>query len=493
MQRMLIANAWVDSSDGRSRPVLNPGTGEPIDEVPIATEADVIRAVEAAQLGKAAMRALPAHERARILISAAGRMERELPELARLLASENGKPIRQTREEIAAAARIFRGFGEEAKRLFGRTVPMDAIPGMERHVAFTIRQPIGVVVAIVPFNYPAELWAHKAAAALAAGNALISKPPSPCPLTLLRMARILEEEGLPPNAHQMLTGSGEMIGSLFAQLEGVQLITVTGSVETGISLARIAAGQMKRVYAELGGNDATIVCADADLSKAAEAIVLGRLARGNGQICCSVKRVFVHSSVYDELTRKLSEWCARLVVGDQLLETTDVGPLINEEAAIEVCRLIERAMTDGAQLAAGGGRHGAFVEPTVLTNVPTDTPLFREETFGPVVPLVAFDTIDQAIAMANDSPFGLQSAVFTSDISTALDVAYRLEAGGVMINWGSALRAENLPFGGVKFSGLGREAIHDTLLEMTEQKAIVIHNALSPDGPLAQIAERTDR
>ena len=299
MQRMLIASAWVDSSDGRSRPVLNPGTGGAIDEVPIATKADVMRAVQAAQLGKAAMRALPAHERARILISAAGRMERELPELARLLASENGKPIRQTREEIAAAARIFRGFGEEAKRLFGRTVPMDAIPGMERHVAFTVRQPIGVVAAIVPFNYPAELWAHKAAAALAAGNALISKPPSPCPLTLLRMARILEEEGLPPNAHQMLTGSGEMIGSLLAQLEGVQVITVTGSVETGVSLARIAAGQMKRVYAELGGNDATIVCADADLDKAAEAIVLGRLARGNGQICSSVKRVFVHASVYD--------------------------------------------------------------------------------------------------------------------------------------------------------------------------------------------------
>jgi lactaldehyde dehydrogenase len=492
---MLIAGAWVDSSDGRWRPVLNPGTGETIDQVPLATEADVRRAVEAAQLGKAAMRGLPAHERARILISTACRIESELPALSWLLASENGKPIRQTREEIAATARIFRGFGEEAKRLFGRVVPMDAVPGMERHVAFTIRQPIGVVAAIVPFNYPAELWSHKAAAALAGGNALISKPPSPCPLTLLRIAKLLEEEGLPRNAHQMLTGPGEMIGSLLAQLEGIQVITVTGSVETGISLTRLAAGQMKRVYAELGGNDATIVCADADLEKAAEAIVLGRLARGNGQICCSVKRVFVHASVRDEMARRLTDWCARLEVGDQLLETTDVGPLISEQAAIEVCELVERAVADGAHLAAGGGRRGSFMEPTVLTDVRTDTPLFRNETFGPVVPLVSFDTVDQAVAMANDSPFGLQSAVFTSDISTALDVAYRLEAGGVMINWGSALRSETLPFGGVKMSGVGREAIHDTLLEMTEQKAIVIHNALAAhgDGPLAPIAERADR
>jgi acyl-CoA reductase-like NAD-dependent aldehyde dehydrogenase len=488
MQQMLLAGAWVDSSDGRYRPVLNPGTGQPIDEVPVATEADVRRAVAAAQLGKVAMRNLPAHERGRILIATAGRIEKELQTLARLLASENGKPVRQTREEIAATARIFRGFGEEAKRLFGRVVPMDAVPGMERHVAFTLRQPVGVVAAIVPFNYPAELWAHKAAAALAAGNALISKPPSPCPLTLLKIAKLLEEEGLPRNAHQMITGSGEMIGTLLATLPGIQVITVTGSVETGISLTQLAAAQLKRVYAELGGNDATIVCADADLDKAAEGIVMGRLARGNGQICCSVKRVFVQSSVRDELARKLSKWCAELVVGDQLLETTDVGPLISEKAAAEVEALVALAVADGATLVAGGGRRGAFMDPTVLVNVPAGTRMFCEETFGPVVPLVSFDTVDEAVAMANDSPFGLQSAVFTSNISTAMDVAYRLEAGGVMINWGSALRAETLPFGGVKMSGVGREAIYDTLNEMTEQKAIVIHNALS--APTAERAER---
>jgi acyl-CoA reductase-like NAD-dependent aldehyde dehydrogenase len=482
MASMLLDGEWVGSSDGATRVVVNPGTEAPLDEVPVATAADVRRAVEAAQRGKARMRALPAHERARILIEVAARMEAERPALSELLAKENGKPIRQTREEVAAAARIFRGFGEEAKRLFGRVMPMDAIPGMERHFAVTIRQPLGVVAAIVPFNYPLELWAHKAAAALAAGNALISKPPTPCPLTLLVVARFLEEAGLPRAAHQMLTGRGETIGPLLAESPGVQLITVTGSVETGVALARAAAGQLKRVLAELGGNDATIVCADADLEKAAQAIVLGRLARGNGQICCAVKRVLVHESVEAELARRLTEWARNLSVGDQLLETTDVGPLISQAAAQEVVDRVQKAVDQGAVLLTGGRRRGAFVDPTVLLGVSTGAEVFREETFGPVVPLVGFSTIDEAVAAANDSPFGLQAAVFTRDISTALSVSHRLEAGGVMVNWGSALRAETLPFGGVKLSGMGREAVHDTLLEMTEQKAILFHDALPAPG-----------
>ncbi len=478
MASMLLNGEWVSASDGAARAVVNPGSGERLDDVPVATEADVLRAVEAAQRARPAMRALPAHERARILVEVAARMEAERPALSELLARENGKPIRQTREEVSAAARIFRGFGEEAKRIFGRVVPMDAVPGMEHHFAVTVRQPLGVVAAIVPFNYPVELWAHKAAAALAAGNALISKPPTPCPLTLLRIARFLEEAGLPRGVHQMLTGRGETIGPLLARSPGVQLVTVTGSVETGVSLAREAAGTLKRVLAELGGNDATIVCADADLARAAVGIVLGRLARGNGQICCAVKRVLVHDSVKEELARRLAEWAGRLSVGDQLLETTDVGPLISAAAAEQVVDRVQKAVAQGAVLLAGGRRRGAFVDPTVLVDVAAAAEVFREETFGPVVPLVGFSTIDQAVALANDSPFGLQAAVFTRDLNTALSVSHRLEAGGVMVNWGSALRAETLPFGGVKLSGIGREAVHDTLLEMTEQKAILFHGAL---------------
>jgi lactaldehyde dehydrogenase len=477
--RMLIAGEWRDASDGATIAVRNPGTGDVIDSVPSASEDDVARAVAAAQDGRRAMARMPAHERSRILIACAGRLEAERDDIARMLAEENGKPIRQTREEVDAAARIIRGFGEEARRLFGRQVPMDTVPGSERHVAMTIRQPIGVVAAIAPFNYPLELYAHKVAAALGAGNAVIGKPPSDCPLTLLRLARILEECGLPPSAHQMLPGDGARIGPLLAAADGVDMVTVTGSVETGITLGRIAAEHMKPFHAELGGNDASIVCADADLELAARGILMGRLARGNGQICCSVKRVFVDRRVAADLTRILSEQAAQLVVGDQLDELSDVGPLISERAASEVIDRVQEAVRAGATLVSGGTRDGAFVAPTILADVPIDQAVFREETFGPVVPIVAFDSIDEAVALANDTRYGLQAAVFTRDLSTALSVAYGLEAGGVIVNWSSAVRAENLPFGGRKMSGHGREGIHDTMLSMTEQKVILLYDVLA--------------
>jgi acyl-CoA reductase-like NAD-dependent aldehyde dehydrogenase len=234
---------------------------------------------------------------------------------------------------------------------------------------------------------------------------------------------------------------------------------------------------------ELGGNDATIICADADLEKAAEAVVLGRLARGNGQICCAVKRVFVEAPVYKRVADILTHKARALKVGDQLAEDTDVGPLINEQAAEKVEAAINHAVQAGATLRAGGHRHDAFIEPTVLTDVPPQVELFREETFGPVAPLVAFQTVEEAVQMANDSPYGLQAAIFTKDISRAFDMAYRLEAGGVIVNWSSALRVESLPFGGIKMSGHGREGLHDTLDEMTEQKIILVYDALTVFSP----------
>lgn len=477
--QMLIDSQWVSASDSGTRDIHNPGTGQVIDSVPVATLADAERALEAAQRGKQAMRKCPAHQRSAILQRIADAMLAHQEELSHLLAQENGKPIQQTREELAASVRIFRGFAEEAKRILGRSVPMDAVPGQERHFAVTIRQPLGVVAAIVPFNYPVELYSHKAAPALAAGNAVITKPPSACPLALLKIAELMEEAGLPRGAHQVLTGPGELIGDFLARSPGVQMVTVTGSTPVGIRISELASRHLKKVHMELGGNDATIVCADSDLEKAAEAIVLGRLARGNGQICCAVKRIFVESPIYDEFADLLTDKAQALKVGDQLEEDTDVGPLISEHAAVQVETVIQDAVKAGATLKAGGGRRRAFIEPTVLTNVPPHVELFREETFGPVAPLVAFETVDQAISMANDSPFGLQAAIFTQDISRAFDIAYQLEAGGVIINWSSALRVESLPFGGIKMSGHGREGLHDTLDEMTEQKVILVHDALS--------------
>jgi acyl-CoA reductase-like NAD-dependent aldehyde dehydrogenase len=479
MMKMLIDSQWVESSDKTWTSIRNPGTGEEIDKVPSATLEDMARVLAVAQQGKVAMKRLTALQRYQILHRIAESMDAHLEELCRLLAMENGKPIQQTRAEVSVTANIFRNFAEESKRIFGRVMPVDAVRGNERHFAITIRQPLGVVAAIIPFNYPVELWGHKAAAALGAGNAVISKPPSQCPLTLLKIAALMEECGLPRGAHQMVTGSGAVIGSFLAKAEGIQLVTVTGSTEVGIKIAQMAAETLKKVHMELGGNDALIILGDCDLDKAATAVVLGRLARGNGQICCAVKRIFVEASIYDKFADLLTEKTKQLKVGDQLLEDTDVGPLISEKAAKEVEDFVIEAVRLGAKVRAGGTRHNAFMDPTVLTNVKVDMPLFKEEVFGPVAPLVPFTSLEEAIRMVNDSPYGLQSAVFTNDINKAFDIAYKLEAGGVIINWSTALRVETLPFGGIKMSGHGREGIHDTLEEMTDQKTIVVHNAFS--------------
>jgi len=362
-------------------------------------------------------------------------------------------------------------------------VPLDTVPGMERHFAVTIRQPLGVVVAVVPFNYPVELYSHKGAAALAAGNAVLTKPPSDCPLTLLKIAELMEKAGLPRAAHQMITGPGESIGEYLAKAPEVQMVTITGSTPVGIKISKLAAETLKKVHLELGGNDATIIFADADLEKAADAVILGRLARGNGQICCAVKRVFVDAEVFDKFAEILTEKTKALKVGDQMEEDTDVGPLISEQAAQQVEAVINEAAHSGAKLLTGGKRENAFIEPTILTDISPDARLFRQETFGPVVPLVPFDSIDEAVKMANDSPYGLQAGIFTNDITRALDVAHKLEVGGVIVNWSSAVRVESLPFGGIKLSGHGREGLHDTLNDMTEQKTIIVHNALSAAPP----------
>lgn len=277
----------------------------------------------------------------------------------------------------------------------------------------------------------------------------------------------------------MITGPGEVIGDYLARSAGIDMVTVTGSTPVGIRISQLAAETLKKVHLELGGNDATIICSDADLERAAEAIILGRLARGNGQICCAVKRVFVAAEVYDRFADILTRKTGTLKMGNQTEEDTDVGPLINEQAARKVESSIEEAVQAGARLRTGGHRKKAFIEPTVLTHISIDAALFSQETFGPVVPLVPFASIEEAVQLANHSSYGLQASVFTKDISTALDIAYRLEVGGVIINWSSAVRVESLPFGGVKLSGHGREGIHDTLNEMTEQKTILVYDALS--------------
>lgn len=471
---MLIDGGWTAASDGSVDAVLNPATNDQIATVPRATAADVERAVAAAQRGKAAMAAMPAWRRYEILEAVARRIEENQTELGKLLCRENGKRIGETTSEVGVAARIFRGYAEEAKRIFGRSVPLDSIPGREKSLAITRREPLGVVAAIVPFNYPVELWSHKVAGGLAAGNAVITKTPEDCPLAVIEISRYLEEAGLPRGAHQLLTG-GREVGEALVRAEGVQMIAMTGSTAAGKRILEVAAQTLKKVHLELGGNDATIVCGDADVEATANALIAGRFTSGNGQICCAVKRVLVERPLYQDLLDAVAARTKALKVGDPMDPATDVGPLINRRGAERVEAQVRQAVADGAKIVTGGKRRDNFFEPTVLTGVTPGTPAFADETFGPVLPLIAYDRFEDALALANDSPFGLQAAIFTHDLRKVMRAYEALDVGTVVVNHTTAVRVETLPFGGNKGSGNGREGIHDTLHEMSKEKTLLLH------------------
>jgi acyl-CoA reductase-like NAD-dependent aldehyde dehydrogenase len=476
---LLIDGAWVASEDGGTAEIRNKATGELIEAVPEATPGDVERAVAAAQDGKRRMAAMPAHERSAVLMRTAAAIAERHEELARLLAAENGRTLREIRGELDATIRIWRGYAEEAKRLFGRLTPLDSIPGHEHSAAISMRVPRGVIAAIAPFNYPAELWSHKAAGALAAGNALITKPPEQCPLTVLAISRIMEEAGLPKAAHQVLCGRGETVGAALVRAEGVDMIAMTGSTAAGRQILAAAAPLLKKVHLELGGNDATIVCADADLPTVAEALIKGRFTSGNGQICCAVKRVLVERSAMNGLREALVAATRKLKVGNPLDDDTDVGPLISEEAAQGVEEQLARARAAGAEILLGGTRRGAFFEPTLLSVSGAASVVFEEEIFGPVLPLIAFDSFDEALDLANSTPYGLQAAIFTRDIGRIMRAYRALDVGTVVVNHTTAIRLENLPFGGSKLSGNAREGLHETLLDMTEQRTLLMNGVFA--------------
>lgn len=476
--QMLLGGCLVDAESGCSLPIHNPATGELIDTVPLAGPDDVRRAVEIARIGRPLMAALPAHRRSVILRRTADLIEDHFPDLVELLTRENGKTIRQCRAEMTTTQRLFVDFGEEAKRIKGEVLPMDGVQGLEHMLAYTVRRPVGIVVGIVPFNYPAELFAHKIPGAIAAGASVIVKLPEQCPLTVLRIGQLMFEAGLPGEGMQMLTGRPADLGDQLLTDPDIRMISFTGSVPAAKAIARKAADTLKHLAFELGGTDAMIVLADADLEAAVEAVVRGRLTNGAGQICCAVKRVLVQEPIFDAFLRRLVERCHGITMGDPLDEQTDLGPLITPQAAAKVEAQVRESLAMGARCLVGGTRVGdSFYSPTVLVDVTPDMPVMADEVFGPVAPVCAFATESEAVDIANRSPYGLQATVFSTNISRALTVAHRLEVGGVVINAAGAFRPGNVPFGGVKQSGIGRESIVETVREMTEEKTIVIDQA----------------
>ncbi|MEM1298000.1 MAG: aldehyde dehydrogenase family protein [Pseudomonadota bacterium] len=476
---MLINGAWTGASDAAMMDIVNPSTGAVLGQVPAATAEDADRAVAAAIAAKPTMAAMPAHRRAEILETVSARITENRDHLVRLLNAENGKTFKEIDGwEIDAAARIIKGYAEEAKRLFGHTVPLNGIPNLENSLALTLHQPLGVVAAIIPFNYPVELWSHKVAGGLAAGNCVITKAPEECPLAMLEIAKYYEEAGLPTGAHQILTGYGEVVGPRLAEIDGVDMISMTGSTEVGRLVSAAAARTLKKVHLELGGSDATIICADVDPQVAAEALVAGRFTSGNGQICCAVKRVFIDRRIHKAVVDRIVELTKRLHVGDHTRPETDVGPMITLDAAMRVKGQIDQAMNQGATLLTGGERNGQHIHSAVFVDVAPDNMLLTEEVFGPVLPLVAFDTIDDAIEMVNDSSYGLQASIFTNDFRAIMNAGLKLQVGTVIVNHQTAMRIECLPFGGRKLSGNGgREGFLETLKDMSETKTIVLKDA----------------
>jgi acyl-CoA reductase-like NAD-dependent aldehyde dehydrogenase len=467
---MYVASEWRGAD--REEEVTNPYDGEVVDTVPVAGLEDAQAAIAAAVAGARAMRRLSAWERNEILRRAAALIDERLEELARTIALEVGKPLTEARAEAKRIPDLLRLSGSEGARLHGETVPVDAAAGGAGKLAFTLRQPCGVVVAITPFNYPALLAAHKLGPALATGNSVVLKPARQTPLTGLWLTRVLLKAGLPQDAIQCITGPGSELGRVLCADARVRKISFTGSTAVGEAITRVAG--VKRLSLELGANCPLVVLPDADLDRAAAATASGGYVNA-GQVCISVQRVLVAGEVYGDFVERLTPLVERLRTGHPLDESTNLGPVISAAEADRIERTIREAVDGGATLVTGGEREGGVVAATVVGDVDPAMDLSRRELFGPAVALTRVGNVEQAIALANDSEYGLGAGIFTSSIENALRFAREVDTGSVQINSSPLWRADPMPYGGLKGSGIGKEGPRSAVEEMTELKTVVFH------------------
>lgn len=455
----------------RTYALRSPYSGETIAHISMAESEDVQRAIEGAHSAYGAMKGLPAHRRSDILNRVADILLERKEELARLLAMEAGKPIRTARGELDRTIATYRFAAEEAKRIYGETIPMDAAPGGEQRLGFTWREPLGVVVAIAPFNFPFNLVAHKLGPAFAAGNTVVLKPAEQTPLSAYAIAEIFQQAGLPDGALQVVTGKGRELSDALITNERVKKITFTGSAEVG-KIIKAKAG-LRKVTLELGSNSGLIVEPDVPLEKIVPRCVEGAFAFA-GQVCISLQRIYVHESVYQAFSERFIESAKQLKLGDPLEETTDISAMINAREAERIESWVEEAVRQGAVVGLGGTREGSVFAPTVLLNVTNDMAVSCQETFAPVVSIVPYRDLNEAIDMVNDSVYGLNVAIYTQNITNAFHAARRLESGGVIINDIPTFRVDHMPYGGVKDSGYGREGIKYAVQEMTELKFVTV-------------------
>ena len=468
--RMFYAGRWHDKDEQLE--VRNPFDATLIDTVPRADAGDVDRALAGAVEGAAVMRQLSGHDRSLILRKAADLLAARTQELGRLISMEEGKTLAEGRFEVARSCETLILSAEEAKRLSGEVLPLDGAPGGAGRLGFTLRVPCGVVVAITPFNFPLNLVCHKVGPALAAGNAVVLKPASDTPLTALRLVEILLEAGLPPQGIACLTGSGGAIGDALVSDPRVRKISFTGSRDVGEHLCRTAG--LKRVTMELGSNSPLIVLPDADLARVADAVIA--TGYGNaGQVCISAQRILGVGDAYEAVIETLRPRVADLVCGNQLDERTQMGPMVREADAVRVGQWVDEAVASGARLVVGGQRSGSLFQPTLVADVSPQMRMSCDELFGPAVGVTRVETVEAAIALANDSRYGLSAGIFTRSLDAAMKFARQVEAGNLHINWGPAWRADLIPYGGLKESGFGKEGPKYAIHEMTEEKTVIIH------------------
>ncbi len=466
---MLIDGQIVDKKE--KIPVINPANGETVGEVPFGKKEDVKKAIDAANRAKKDLNNISSRKISQALEDIAQELSKHWKEFARLITLESGKPITTSQDEVKRTIDTIKLSAEESKRIYGETIPLDAGIGGKGFIGFTLKIPLGVVGAITPFNYPLNLAMHKLAPALAAKNAVILKPSLQAPLAILKLSHIMGPY-FPDGAVNVVTGKGSVIGEEMVTSDLIDKISFTGSVETGRLISQQAA--MKKITLELGGNDPLIVLEDADLDKAVEGTVRGSYI-GAGQVCIAVKRLIVDEKVADEFSQLLVKETQKVKMGDPLNSNTNVGPLIDEQAASEVEKVVFEALSDGAELLYGGKREGNFYTPTVLDKVTASMRLVKQETFGPISPIIRVNGFEEAIKVANNTLYGLQSSIFTENIHYALRAAQEIDAGAVMINKQSTFRTDNMPFGGFKMSGMGKEGVKYAIEDMIRTKLVVIN------------------
>ena len=474
--KMLIGGMEVEASNGAVMENINPATGEVIETVPCATAEDLETVISNAVEGQKEWAAIPFFKRMEILEKFVQLAQQNEEKIARTMSIEGGKPYAQALGEVGRVKDAFRLYMAEARTMYGKSIPMNSEPRGLGDVLFTVFEPLGVIAAICAFNFPGVLFSHKAAAALCAGNSVILKPASDTPGATMLMTKLLLEAGVPANAAQCITGSGSVIGDGLVSDPRVAGVTLTGSTKVGIGVAKLCAAQLKACSLELGGNDPLVIMEDTPIEEAVEQALGGRIANA-GQICCSSKRFIVQNSIKDAFVKRLAERLEAMHMGDPLDPQTQIGPVINEKAAKTIIGQIEAAVSQGAKLVCGGVREGCFVKPTVLTDVPTNSDVAtNEEIFGPVFPVIGFDTLDEAIAIANNSCYGLSSGILTKDTKVGMKFALSVDAGGCVVGANGNYRLTQQPFNGHKLSGIGSEGTMYTLHEMVKVKTIVLKN-----------------